>query len=86
MASHNFHVPLSPQLYTRLRTEAAAAKRPATILAREAIESWLQQRRRLARRKAIMAYAAQYAGTRLDLDPELEKAGVEHLMNKRGRR
>ena len=53
---------------------------PATTLAREAIDSWLRQQRRRARRDAIAAYAAGAAGTKLDLDPASESAGIEHLM------
>jgi hypothetical protein len=53
---------------------------PATALAREAIDSWLRQQRRKARHAAISAYAAEVAGTDLDLDPKLELAGIEHLV------
>jgi hypothetical protein len=42
----NLHVPLPGDLYTELREEAQRTKRPATKLAREAIELWLKQRRK----------------------------------------
>jgi uncharacterized protein YciW len=37
-------------------------------------------RARRARHEAIAAYAAQYAGTPTDIDPELERAAVESLL------
>lgn len=54
---------------------------PATTLAREAVDLWLRQQLRKARHDAIAAYAAQMAGTQLDLDADLESAGIEHLIN-----
>lgn len=53
---------------------------PATTAAREAIAVWLRARRKMARRKAIAEYAEAMAGTRFDLDPELEATAVEQLM------
>jgi hypothetical protein len=75
----NFHLPLPEQTYSHLRAEAERARVPATALAREAIECWLRQQLRKARHDQIAAYAADMAGTRLDLDPDLEAAGIEHL-------
>ena len=76
----NFHVPLPEQTYTRLREEAERAQTPATALAREAIEWWLRQQLRRTRHQQIAAYAAEMAGTELDLDPDLEATGIEHLV------
>lgn len=76
----NFHLPLPDQTYANLRAEAERAQVPATALAREAIDMWLQQRLRKARHDAIAIYAAEVAGTELDLDADLEAAGVEHLV------
>jgi hypothetical protein len=73
----NFHLPLPEAVYTALRAEAAALQRPATIVAREAIESWLRERRKTVLREAIAAYAAEHRGTAADLDPALEQAGLE---------
>src|SRR4051812_12925553 len=78
-ASHNLHVPLPEPLYAELRAAARKAGRPATELAREAIDRWLAEQRRAARRAAIADYAASVAGTEADLDPHLERAAVEHL-------
>jgi len=76
----NFHVPLPEQTYDNLRAEAERAQVPATILAREAIDAWLRQQMRKTRHEAIAAYAAEMAGTDLDLDLDLESAGIEHLL------
>jgi len=83
MAMKNFHVPLPDATYDHLRTAAKRSKVPATALAREAIEFWLRQQVRKARHDAIASYAADVAGSPLDLDEELEAAGVEHLMKMR---
>ena len=51
----------------------------ATALAREAVD-WPRQQSPKARQDAIAAYAAEMAGTRLDLDASLESAAIEHLV------
>jgi len=76
----NFHLPLPEQTYSRLRAEAERTQVPATALAREAIDLWLRNQLRNARHQAIAAYAAEMAGSDLDLDPVLESAGIEHLV------
>ena len=76
----NFHLPLPEQTYLRLRAEAERTQVPATTLAREAVDAWLRQQSRKARQDAIAAYATEMAGTPLDLDTDLESAGIEHLV------
>jgi hypothetical protein len=76
----NFHLPLQEEIYSQLRSEAERAQVPATELAREAIHEWLRLREKRARHNAIAAYAAEMAGTEFDLDPELERAGIDHLL------
>ena len=76
----NFHLPLPEPTYTLLRAEAERAQVPATTLAREAIDSWLRSQARKARHEAIAKYAAKMAGTDLDLDRELESAGISRLV------
>jgi hypothetical protein len=71
----NFHLPLPEPTYTLLRAEAERTQVPATTLAREAIDSWLRVQARKARHEAIATYAAEMAGTDLDLDRDLESAG-----------
>ena len=79
----NFDVPLPERTYTGLRAEAERTGAPATTLAREAGQWWLRQQVRKARHDAIAAYATEMAGTNLDLDADLESAGIEHLVNAR---
>lgn len=69
----NFHLPLPEGVYEALHQEASRLRRPATAVAREAIELWLQERKRTVVREAIAAYAVQHAGTSVDFDPGLEK-------------
>ncbi len=76
----NFHLPLPEATYEELRAAARRAQLPATTVAREAISSWLRARKKAARRQAVREYAAHMAGTRFDLDPLLEAAGIEELM------
>ena len=76
----NFHLPLPERTYTLLRAEAERARLPATTLAREVIDAWLKDQTRKARYNAIAEYASEMAGTELDLDRELESAGIEHLV------
>lgn len=75
----NFHVPLDSKLYRELREEAERSEQPATVIAREAIESYLQERRRAALHDELASYARDVAGTADDLDDDLERATVEHL-------
>ena len=75
----NFHLPLPDDTYEHLEAAAVRSKAPATTLAREAIDFWLRQQLRKARHDAIAPYAAEIAGTVLDLDADLEAAGTEHL-------
>jgi len=76
----NFHLPLPDQTYAGLRAEAERAQVPATALAREAIDLWLRQQLRKARHDQIAAFAQEMAGTNLDLDADMEAAGIEHLV------
>lgn len=75
----SFHLPLPEGTYAELRAEAERTQRPANTIARGAISHWLRARKKAARRKAVMEYATNIAGTRFDLDPALESAAVEQL-------
>lgn len=77
----NFHLPLPERTYADLRAEAERTGVPATTLAREAVDRWLRNRLREARHNAIAAYASEMAGTRLDLDADLESAAIAHILN-----
>lgn len=76
----NFHLPLPEQTYDQLRSASERTHVPATILARQAIDLWLLHELRKVRHDAIAAYAAEMAGMTLDLDRDLEAAGIEHLL------
>jgi len=76
----NFHLPLPDSTHAQLHAAAERARVPATTLAREAIDEWLREQFRKARHDAVAEYAAEMAGTDLDLDPQLEAAGIEHLL------
>jgi len=80
----NFHLPLPDETYLELKTEAHRSHMPATSLARHAIQAWLRVRKKAARRQAITAYASKMAGTEFDLDPALEKASLELLLESDG--
>ena len=80
-SSHNMHVPLSTDIHTRLKAEVKRSGQPATVLVREAIETWLVEREKAALHHAIAHYAEAVAGTSADLDPDMEKAAVEHLLD-----
>lgn len=70
-------MPLPSDLYEGLRHAATETRRPATELAREAIQDWLLARRREQISRAIASFAQDWAGTELDLDPALESTGLE---------
>lgn len=78
-ASVNFHLPLTPELHDQLREEAELSGQPATTVAREALQVNLTQRRKQRLHAEIAAFAAEYGGTDLDLDKDLEQAGIEAL-------
>ncbi len=75
--AYNFHLPLPQELHEMLRAEAEASGEPATTVARTALNDWLKSRKRERRRAEIAAYAREHAGTDLDLDRDLEAAGIE---------
>lgn len=77
----NFHLPLTDEVYDNLRQEAVRSNRPATALARQAIELWLKERRKSAQHEAISAFAAEHSGTTWDLDADFEAASIEHLLD-----
>jgi hypothetical protein len=76
----NFHLPLPEETYAHLRAQAERMQVPATALAREAVDWWLREQSRKTRQSEIEAYAAEMAGSPLDLDTDLESAGIEHLV------
>jgi hypothetical protein len=82
-ARKNFHLPLPQTFYDELRSAAREADQPATRFAQELMRAGLDDWHRARRREQIAAYARQAAGSGEDLDPELERAGVESLVTER---
>lgn len=80
--THNFHVPLPEQVYQKLKETASRQRRPATQLVKQAVEYWLAEQERLVVHEEIAAYAGAMAGSRDDLDPALEQAAAEQLIEK----
>ncbi len=79
-ARRNLHVPLTDDLYARLHAEAKRRGEAATQVAREAISTFLAQRERAAIDAAVEAFARRWAGTKVDLDPDIERLGIESLL------
>lgn len=78
--TRNFHLPLPPDLYDALKKEARKKGRPATSVARSAIEMWLSRVRASELHEEIASYASKHADSDVDLDPSLEAAGIESLL------
>lgn len=80
-ATYNFHLPLPREIHEMLHQEVERSGQPATALAREALRDWLVQRKRQRVHEEIAAFAEAHAGTDLDLDEDLERAGIEAIRN-----
>ena len=78
--TRNLHVPLPDPMYHRLRNEAQRTRRPATDIAREAIDTWLAEQQRLFVHDSVAEYAKEAAGSKSDLDVELESASIASLL------
>ncbi len=76
-ATKNFHLPMPVALYTGLREAAARAGTPATDVAREAIQAWLNEDRRRQQRTELAEFEEANAGSAWDRDPQWEAAGLE---------
>ena len=74
---YNFHLRLSPELHDMLRAESEVSGETATDLVREALADWLRRRRKQRRYAEIAAFSAKNSRTELDLDRNLEEAGIE---------
>ena len=68
-------------MHARLKAESKRSGQPTTALVREAIDAWLAEREKEALHASIADYAHTVAGTTADLDPEMESAAVEHLLD-----
>ena len=73
----NFRLSLPPDLHEELREEAKRSGQPATALARDALRIVLDHRRRQRLHAQIAEFAAEHAGSALDLDEDLERSAGE---------
>jgi predicted transcriptional regulator len=64
-------MPLPEQVYQRLKSVAKKQQKPATQLAKQALEQWLDEQEKLALHEEIARYAVSMAGTVDDLDESL---------------
>ena len=78
--TRNLHVPLPDLMYTQLRKEAQRSNRPATDIAREAIDRWLVEQQRRLVHESVAEYARCAAGSPEDLDEQLEAAAIDELL------
>ncbi|MBX3142719.1 MAG: hypothetical protein KF813_03100 [Trueperaceae bacterium] len=76
----NLHVPLSLELHTSLKAQATRLRTPATVLARDAIEAWIQKCKQEQLTEEIRAYAEAVAGSGDEFDKALEAAGIEFML------
>lgn len=75
----NMHIPLPEDVHAVLMAHAKATGESATSLARAAIERLVKELEREQIRAEMRAFAAEFAGTELDLDPDFEEAATEFL-------
>jgi predicted DNA-binding protein len=78
-ATKKLHVPLTAELHGSLQQISSAVGKPATVVAREAIEEHLKRLKKSVIDESIQRWALEVSGTDLDLDPELEEAAVDFL-------
>ena len=80
------HLPMPDHLHEALKAEANLTRRPASQIIREALDFWLQTQRKRHLADQIEGYAQQVGGSSLDLDQDLEGAGIECLSGEAGTR
>lgn len=78
-ADHKIHVPLSKELYGWLKEESKRSRQPATVIAREALESLRKTRLKKEREANVAAFIEANAGTDWDYDPVVGEASLESL-------
>jgi hypothetical protein len=78
------HLPLPAELHARLKRESEASGTAATILARQAVNEWLERRERERIAHELRAFALEHAGSELDLDEEFEDAAHETFAENAG--
>jgi predicted DNA-binding protein len=76
-AKQNFHVPLPVETHERLKLEAQYFNRPATDIARGAIEKVLEELEEEGVYQTLRAYAQAMGGTSDDIDPLSSGGGAK---------
>jgi hypothetical protein len=76
MDVRKMNLPLPAPLHAAVFGEARQRGIPATRLVREVLAEWLAESARKRQADEIRQFATANAGTREDLDPELEEAAV----------
>lgn len=79
MSTVKLQLPLPPDLHAAISSEARAEGVPVSRLVRSILSGWLTERQRAQQAEELRRFAEQYAGTEIDFDPELARAGEEHL-------
>lgn len=77
MDTRKMNVPLPASMHAAVFREARRRGTPATRLVREILDQWLAEQERARQADEIRQFAESFAGTEIDLDPELETAGLE---------
>ncbi len=73
-------LPLPEPLHAAVFEEARRQGVPATRLVRQVLSTWLSERSRARQAEEIRRFAVAHAGSSIDLDPDLEAGGLEHLV------
>ena len=77
----NFHVPLPIDVYERLKLEAQHLQRPATEVARVAIEKQLHLIERSRIELELQTFIDDAAGSESDFDAAIALAGAEVILS-----
>jgi hypothetical protein len=77
ISSKKIHLPLPVDLHAELMEQAERLGTPATVLARQAVAEWVIQKKQEQITEELRAYVSEMAGTGIDLDADLEAAGIE---------
>jgi predicted transcriptional regulator len=76
----SIHLPISDSLLQNLKEHAKKENRTVSGIVAEAVENWLKQKRKEKIYQQIKEFSSKYAGSKYDLDEELEAAGSKFLL------
>ena len=79
MDTRKMNLPLPATIHAAVFREARRRGTPATRLVRQILGQWLAEQEKARQSEEIRRFAESHAGSEVDLDPELESAGVELL-------